>query len=108
MNESKRKNIPRTIIYILAALSLFFIIMVSITCCDLYCDPDNKELVPSSRREFKVASPAGGVLTYRTDRIIYQGHQYLIFATGNGDCARMGVVHDPDCPCHNKSIEHED
>ena len=31
----------------------------------------------------------------------YNGHKYIEFAHRNGYAGFAGVVHDPDCPCHN-------
>ena len=33
----------------------------------------------------------------------YKGHKYIQFAnTFPANYASMGIVHDPDCACHNK------
>lgn len=38
------------------------------------------------------------------EKFEYNGHHYLMFKTnGSTNYHNMsGVVHDPDCPCHNK------
>lgn len=41
----------------------------------------------------------------RIQEFKYKGHQYIQFdgiASHGGKC---GIVHDPDCPCHNGSNE---
>lgn len=32
----------------------------------------------------------------------YKGHHYLLYDDGVGDIRTTGLVHDPDCSCHNK------
>ena len=35
-------------------------------------------------------------------RFEYDGHKYIMFYQyGNTNYHNNGVVHDPDCPCHN-------
>jgi len=39
-----------------------------------------------------------GQYDHSVTKVEYDGHRYIFFNEGY----RMGVVHDPDCPCHNK------
>ena len=37
----------------------------------------------------------------------YQGHRYLFYERQLGRGGVGGVVHDPDCPCHEKGEEND-
>ena len=34
-------------------------------------------------------------------RFKYDGHKYILFYAGDN---RNGIVHDPDCPCHEQYV----
>ena len=40
----------------------------------------------------------------RVTHFTYKGHKYIKFEIGPmTNYARMGIVHDPNCPCHESS-----
>ena len=41
----------------------------------------------------------------RIQEFKYKGHQYIQFDAISSHGGRCGIVHDPDCPCHNGSNE---
>lgn len=41
----------------------------------------------------------------RIQEFKYKGHQYIQFDAISSHGGRCGIVHDPDCPCHNDSNE---
>lgn len=41
----------------------------------------------------------------RIQEFKYKGHQYIQFDAIDSYGGKCGIVHDPDCPCHNGSKE---
>ena len=41
----------------------------------------------------------------RIQEFKYKGHQYIQFDAISSHGGRCGIVHDPDCHCHNGSNE---
>lgn len=41
----------------------------------------------------------------RIQEFKYKGHQYIQFDAITSHGGKCGIVHDPDCPCHNGSNE---
>ena len=38
--------------------------------------------------------------------IVFDGHEYLKYRSGYGDCSVGGITHSPKCPCGNASKVH--
>ncbi len=71
-------------------LSLIFVIVV--TSCDVETPTNENDEVTSNKIE----------------KIIYEGHEYLIFREGYGDWSTAGFTHSGNCPClKNNSINNQ-
>lgn len=78
-----------------SALILFGIIEV--VC---FCDNTNKDINIKDSKEQQVTNTnTSNISTLRVKTFSYNKHKYIKFTSGK----ESGYVHDPDCPCQNKT-----
>lgn len=73
--------------------AILFIIWIG--CAFVSCVPD-ENVHPLYKNELISVGGNSNILI-RVLKFEYDGHNYIMF--------HEGVVHDPDCPCHNNSYE---
>lgn len=82
--------------------------LLALTSCDELEKYNENSVNASSVEQMKVKTVnAFGPRSYFMDisKVNYGGHSYILFDVGEG---MNGVVHDPDCPCHNTITNESD
>ena len=73
-----------------------FLLVALVLCC-ISCENNQTEV-----RYLGKESPKDIIPFDRITHFEYKGHKYIQFEVGPwAKQARMGIVHDPDCPCNS-------
>lgn len=77
---------------------IFYIIIMAL-CLTACCSTGEIERKESDvKKEYLYLKNALHMHIYRFK---YDGHKYILFYAGDN---RNGIVHDPDCPCHEQYV----
>lgn len=72
-------------------LTILALIALTLTGCE-----DNR--TPEQRQKALDAD-----MTRYIKEFNYQGHRYLLYQRPYGHGGVAGIIHDPDCPCHERN-----
>ena len=75
--------------------------LLALTSCDELEKYNENSVKASTNESVKVTTMTGfGKESYLMDisKFNYIGHSYIMFC---GNESMNGIIHDPDCPCHN-------
>lgn len=80
---------------------IIYIIAMALCLSACYFDSDAQMTECESHREFVNIKVKNWSKTLSVYRYEYDGHKYILFGDAEGS---NGVVHDPDCPCHEQYV----